>query len=249
MVLAHFSRNVVFGLSVVQAINAIGWVPSVVDETTGSGLDEEGFYNEEPKVFKKNENAELVEEQSASFKSGTRILRRQNAASTGDQGGSLGENAGITQRPGQTQNYTEGPFVANVTNTSSGDVPFVVGPGTNPNDELVNCLDVSTGRSNRCWAQLNLTGYVKDWLNNHHCYEGEGFSTCYLRQNNFVERDCSAVSLSSCTSTSYDQAGSDPRKFYVAYNIYGKHEIRALWQVLKIDSYQSILHRLVGCCW
>lgn len=122
---------------------------------------------------------------------------------------------GITNNAQQSQN---------VTNTAgmNGTDPL---PGliTNPTYEspMINCSDLSTGRDNKCWSDLNLTRWVEMWVEVNPCYQNEAFASCFLRKEGFPGLDCTGIKVSSCTSPNV--AGMDPITFYVAYNIYGRH--------------------------
>ena len=85
----------------------------------------------------------------------------------------------------------------------------------------VNCSNIATGRAEKCWQELDLTNYVGNWISNSVCVAGEGFASCYLRQNGFPALDCSTISVSSCPAPQILNETVDPRVFYVVYNIYG----------------------------
>ena len=148
--------------------------------------------------------------------------KRQTGSTSG---GNAGQPGGVPVATPGKQNLTGGP----TTNTSgaagnntSGTTPGLIGNGDNPNERFVNCSDITTGRANKCWFDLNLTQYVNDWLDNAICVPGEGFASCFLRQNGFPGLDCSQISVSACPAPQSDSIITDPRRFYVAYNIYGK---------------------------
>ena len=150
-----------------------------------------------------------------------RFIRKRQAS--GSSGGNAG---GLTPtNPHQTNGLTNtttpensGPAGNNTNNTVPG---HFTNPG-NPNGEYVNCSDITTGLDNKCWTELNLSQYVQQWSNNAICLPGEGFSSCFLRQNGFPSLDCSVISTSGCPAPESDLVDQDPRKFYVVYNIYGK---------------------------
>ena len=102
-------------------------------------------------------------------------------------------------------------------------------PGVIPNPSLsreqVNCTDLSTGRDNKCWNELNLTSWVENWIIYNPCYENEGFSSCFLREVGYPQLDCTGVKLATCTPPPVIP-DDDTRKFYVAYNIYGMNTSR-----------------------
>ena len=99
-------------------------------------------------------------------------------------------------------------------------------PGVIPNlslsREQVNCSDLSTGRDNKCWNELNLTSWVENWIIYNPCYENEGFSSCFLRKVGYPQLDCTGVKLATCTPPPVISS-NDTRIFYVAYNIYGMY--------------------------
>ena len=155
----------------------------------------------------------------------------------------------ITNVP--SQNLTGGP----TTNTSgaagnntSGSVTGLIGTTDAPGQQYVNCSDITTGRANRCWAELNLTAYVNDWLSKAVCAAGEGFASCFLRQNGFPGLDCTHISGSACPAPQSDRILDDPKRFYVAYNIYGK-PVSTLpprhWDLTFVSSHQRLFLQLV----
>ena len=187
----------------------------------GSALDQEAdFYNEEdpyeeePLTEKRSIREDILDDGSRFTRRRPELVNRQQAAP-----GAAGAGAVPVAVP-QPQNVTQ--TTNNTNNATSGSSPGYVGNSNGLASNLVNCSDVTSGRSNTCWAQLNLTGYVKDWTNSNVCYPGEGFSTCFLRKNGFPGLDCSGISVSSCVAPQSDAVNSDAKKFYVAYNIYGK---------------------------
>lgn len=97
-------------------------------------------------------------------------------------------------------------------------------PGVVPNMQITNedvdCLNLTTGRDNKCWEELQLTTWVHDWIEGHTCYETEGFSSCFLRQVGWPELDCTGIKIPSCTPPPV-KPNQDARVWYVAYNIYG----------------------------
>ena len=110
----------------------------------------------------------------------------------------------------------ESPPDANTTNPPTGTKKGLRNPG-----DKVDCSDIRAGRNNECWAQLDLTAYVKDWIVAHECKQGEAFATCYLRQNGFGSVDCTGLNPGSCPPP-VTSGNSDVKNLYVAYNIYGK---------------------------
>ena len=130
----------------------------------------------------------------------------------------------------------------------TGPAPGFLKPPTDINADQVDCHDLTTGRSNKCWKELDLSSWVENWLETHWCHNQEGFSECFLRQNGFPALDCSAVKLDSCSPPQSDSVNSRPEQFYVAYNIYGKSKLlekdRGL-VILTVFSYQPIFRLLV----
>ncbi|KAG8531389.1 uncharacterized protein KY384_003018 [Bacidia gigantensis] len=191
-----------------------------------SGWDEDAFYSEEPLVDKRVQTDELLDGSSQS------LGRRQDTIGTGTTGNANANPVvagALPVQSKQTQNVTGTTNSTPQTNTTSGTQPGYIGNAPNPNSDQVNCSDLVTGRSNDCWAQLRLTDYVNNWLENNQCYQGEGFSTCFLRQNHFPGLDCSVITPSSCPAIQSDAVNQDPRTFYVAYNIYAINAFFYSW--------------------
>ena len=117
---------------------------------------------------------------------------------------------------------TDGPNATASTNTTDGTIPGLLVPGGNPDSDQVNCSDLVTGRKNDCWLELGLTEYLREWLADATCYEGEGFAGCFMRQNHFPGLDCTQITPNSCPAIQSDEVNKDPRTFYIAYNIYGR---------------------------
>ena len=107
------------------------------------------------------------------------------------------------------------------------------GNGTDPSPEgitknspvdssdRIDCENNTTGRDNRCWAQLNLTQWVQEWLEDNTCRPNEPFASCFLRLEGFPGLDCTGIKISACTAPQGDNMLKNPQVFYVAYNIYG----------------------------
>ncbi|KAL9008839.1 MAG: hypothetical protein Q9173_006080 [Seirophora scorigena] len=101
-------------------------------------------------------------------------------------------------------------------------------PNLNITPEEVDCSDLSTGRDNKCWQELQLTAWVSDWIAANTCYQNEAFSSCFLRKAGYPELDCTGIKLDTCTPPSV-KAGMDPRVFYVAYNFYSINQYFGSW--------------------
>ncbi|CAO1600410.1 hypothetical protein XANCAGTX0491_004100 [Xanthoria calcicola] len=105
-------------------------------------------------------------------------------------------------------------------------------PGVVPNMQITNedvdCLNLTTGRDNKCWDELQLTTWVHDWIEGHTCYESEGFSSCFLRQVGWPELDCTGIKIPSCTPPPV-KPNQDARVWYVAYNIYAINQYFGSW--------------------
>ena len=119
--------------------------------------------------------------------------------------------------PGQqTQGITSTSGAGNVTDPRvfTNSSPTVLPDGT-------DCNNITTGRDNRCWAQLNLTQWVQEWLEENTCHPNEPFASCFLRLEGFPGLDCTGIKINACTSPQGDNMLKKPQVFYVAYNIYG----------------------------
>ena len=107
-------------------------------------------------------------------------------------------------------------------------------PGFIPNDNTTStqtgCRNLTTGRDNKCWAELDLTAWVNSWVtnNSYACELNEPFTTCFMRLNNFYSWDCSGINLASCTPPVSPEFADNPELFYVTYNIYGMRFDRPL---------------------
>ena len=198
------------------------------DQTTLSEWDEDAFYEEEPAWYNGGSSSDLpLDGISLNLARKNGLDKRQTnvpgvTSSQGSAQSNPNDASGVSvPSTVQNNNLTGVSNTTNVTLTTNGTIPAYVGNPENPNADQVNCSDLVTGRANDCWARLNLTQYVKDWILTHECYSGEGFSTCYLRQSGFPGLDCSQISVSSCVAPQSDSIVLDPEKFYIAYNIYG----------------------------
>ena len=142
------------------------------------------------------------------------LVERQ--AGDGSSGSTAGNSGGVPGATTQTQNITNTAGAnsnpGNGTNTQASG--YIVQP-TDSDSYYVNCSDITTGRANKCWDELQLTEFVQQWSNTHKCYEDEGFSTCYLRQNGFPSLDCSAIYPSACVAPQSDNLFANPKNFYV----------------------------------
>ncbi|KAL8626777.1 hypothetical protein Q9189_007524 [Teloschistes chrysophthalmus] len=142
------------------------------------------------------------------------------------------ENKGTTERP-QIYPRMDGPTdgtqdqemysSAGTNGTEPGFIPHL-----SITREEVNCSDLSTGRDNKCWDELQLTTWVENWIVGHTCYQDEGFSSCFLRQVGYPELDCTGIKLATCTPPPTKGDG-DTRIFYVAYNIYAINQYFGSW--------------------
>ena len=129
-------------------------------------------------------------------------------------------NINVVSAPGQqTQNATSTTGQGNGTDPDPG---VITNPAATPITSEVNCTDPTTGRDNKCWAELRLTEWVEDWVDTNACYPGEAFASCFLRREGFPGLDCTGIKIDACTSPQGDNVLKKPEVFYVAYNIYGK---------------------------
>ena len=122
-------------------------------------------------------------------------------------------SAGIPSPTTQPQNITNTGEI-NSTDPAPGAVT-----NSNYSSSDVNCSDLTTGRDNKCWNELNLTQFVNNWTERNKCRYGEAFASCFLRIEGFPGLDCTGIKISTCTSPPL-LPGTDPRIWYVAYNIY-----------------------------
>ncbi len=154
------------------------------------------------------------------------LVERQSGDNAGN---SPGNAAGVRGQASQTQNYTTTEGSAGGTgNGTTANSPGFIGQPSGLDGSQVDCTNLTTGRANKCWAELKLTQWVINWANDNKCYESEGFSTCFLRLNNFWGLDCSQIAPNACVPPQNPNLAVQPEVFYVAYNIYGTHETKRL---------------------
>ncbi|KAL8927078.1 MAG: hypothetical protein Q9208_002624 [Pyrenodesmia sp. 3 TL-2023] len=101
-------------------------------------------------------------------------------------------------------------------------------PNLSVSYEGVNCSDLSTGRHNKCWEELQLTTWVQNWIAGNTCHENEPFASCFLRKVGYPELDCTGIKLATCTPPPIKE-GMDSRVFYVAYNFYAVNQYFGSW--------------------
>ena len=122
----------------------------------------------------------------------------------------------VNQIPGeQPQNITD-TTGSNGTHTDPGVII-----NSNTTLPVTDCRNLYTGRDNKCWAELELTDWTKNWIAAHPCYPDESFARCFLRKEGFFGLDCTGLKLAACTAPQASDLASRPEAFYVAYNIYG----------------------------
>ena len=122
---------------------------------------------------------------------------------------------------------TPGQQTQSTTSTSAAGNSTELSPEGNTKNSTVDssdgidCDNITTGRDNKCWAQLNLTQWVQEWLEDNTCHPNEPFASCFLRLEGFPGLDCTGIKPSACTAPQGDNMLKTPQVFYVAYNIYG----------------------------
>lgn len=95
----------------------------------------------------------------------------------------------------------------------------------------LDCSPSSTaGLQPDCWAQLNVSTYINDWLAANgtaaDC-ENLGFAQCFLQYNGYGGRTCNLLSRGTCDSfetTGAEAAYASPQQFYALWNIYGIYQ-------------------------
>ena len=192
------------------------------DISYAEGFDEDGFYTNRENQHSRSDIPGLLGDYEDSVAPEIGLKRRQQTTGAANPNNNVVAAGGIAPAQTQTQNVTAVPKVNSTENTTTGLTPGLIGNLRNPNEDKVNCSDPVTGRANDCWSQLGLSKYVNDWVATHECYQGEGFATCYLRQNGFTTLDCSGIAINACVPPQDPSLVLDPQKFYVAYNIYCK---------------------------
>ncbi|KAK6222072.1 hypothetical protein QIS74_04327 [Colletotrichum tabaci] len=98
----------------------------------------------------------------------------------------------------------------------------------------------STGLKSECWAQLNVSSYITNWLAENgtraDC-DNLGFAQCFLAFNGYGGRTCDTFSRDTCEG--FETMGSEatyssPQQFYTLWNIYAIYQFfnqysEALW--------------------
>ncbi|KAJ0160967.1 hypothetical protein CTA2_7002 [Colletotrichum tanaceti] len=99
----------------------------------------------------------------------------------------------------------------------------------------------STGLRGQCWAQLDVSKYIRDWLAENatkaDC-DTLGFAQCYLEFNGYGGRTCDTLTRDTCAGfeTRGDEAELyySPQQFYTLWNIHAIYQFfnqysEALW--------------------
>ncbi|KAL8991166.1 MAG: hypothetical protein Q9169_007931, partial [Polycauliona sp. 2 TL-2023] len=115
-----------------------------------------------------------------------------------------------------------------ITLNTDGQGEVGVVPEIQTSNAEVDCHNLTTGRDNKCWEELQLTQWVHGWIEGHTCYENEGFSSCFLRQVGWPELDCTGIKIPACTPPPV-KPDQDPYVWYVAYNIYAINQYFGSW--------------------
>ena len=111
-----------------------------------------------------------------------------------------------------------------------------------------NCSSIREP-SNECFSSVDLGSYVQGWLQSNTCQAGEGFSTCYLRQNGLSGSDCTKIADNLCPSSRAPHGITLPIVYTIA-NIQGESRFadpgRPFTSCLMSHTrHQRIFHRLV----
>ena len=132
-------------------------------------------------------------------------------------------------QPGLVQNVpVPGQQSQSITSTAGAGNGTIAEPGVITNGAIVapidgvDCNNITTGRDNKCWEELNLTQWVQQWIANNSCHTNEPFASCFMRLEGFPGLDCTGIKIDACTAPQGANVSKDPKVFYVAYNIYGK---------------------------
>lgn len=95
----------------------------------------------------------------------------------------------------------------------------------------LDCSPSSTsGLHPECWAQLNVTGYINDWLAANGTAAGcdtLGFAQCFLQANGYGGRTCNLLTRGTCDAfetTGTAAAYESPQQFYTLWNIYAIYQ-------------------------
>ena len=113
-----------------------------------------------------------------------------------------------------------------------------------------NCTDLSssTGATHpSCWDTLGMFEWMFNWsLSNKTCEQGEIWSTCFLRLAYGGARyECATLGSENCTAPELGGPVTDPRVFYGAFNIYGKHATKDIHTHPCTQHHHTDGHRLI----
>ena len=113
--------------------------------------------------------------------------------------------------------------------------------------QATNCSTIREP-SNECFSSVDLGSYVRGWLQKNTCQAGEGFSSCYFRQNGLSGSDCSKIADNSCRSSRAPDGTTLP-VVYTFANIQGESRFadpsRSCTSCLiNHTRHQRIFHRL-----
>ena len=85
----------------------------------------------------------------------------------------------------------------------------------------LNCSSLDTGTRSECFLELDIPGYIRNWVSTNECFPDEGFFSCYLRRNKKAGFDCDIIAAAdSCPPPTSDNP--EPKVYYTVYNIHGK---------------------------
>lgn len=94
------------------------------------------------------------------------------------------------------------------------------------NSTLADCEHLRQNLTQPCWEQLNVTGYLTQWWQEHEqdcAARDAGFATCYQQMVGVEQEQCAHTGPSMCDFPD-DLSGYAPQEAYVLYSIF------SIWQ-------------------
>ena len=154
----------------------------------------------------------------------SRIISATTITTLGDQDAhELERRANVASPHASSMSGVPMQIMSSMTIGNNSNPPPGFIPNSNVTRDQTDCKNLRSGRDNKCWATLDLTNWVKNWVANNQCHESESFASCFLRKEGFYSLDCTGLKLDACTAPQSDLPTVTPEVFYVAYNIYGEH--------------------------
>ncbi|KAL8677405.1 MAG: hypothetical protein Q9186_006160 [Xanthomendoza sp. 1 TL-2023] len=100
--------------------------------------------------------------------------------------------------------------------------------------KALNCKDPKTGVAQKCWNELHVDQYMKNWHKLNFpktCKKGDDFSTCFgrLAVSGNDPQNCTSLASRNCKKLDPTDHYLAPEWFYGAYNSWAIHEFFVNW--------------------